>query len=179
MWTDLGASELGGVEVNYAIGDIVALQIAAWRYWLRMASFPFILLSLLSLIPAVTGEESFQTAVASIDWSVAAIISMIWIGALMFAIAVGYSIRRFRGKHDDFILGLGEDGALFRGPEGEGTIYWKSLKRVSSNGQRLFLFLSSSSALILPRRCFNDPATFDRWANFSKAHWLAANNQAQ
>ena len=173
---DAGA-ELGTIKVDYRVADIVAMQLAAWRFWLRPALFPFVLVFLLSLIPVATGDETFRAAFTSIDWSLAAILSIMLVGALMLAAVLGYAIRRFRGKHNDILLGLAEIGIVVRGPEGEGTMFWKSLKRVSSNDKRLMLFIASNSALIVPRRCFSDAATFKRWIDFSTAHWLAAKSR--
>ena len=171
--------QLGSVEVNYSVGDIVGLQIASWRVWMQTALAPFVFFGLLSLMSAVTGKESFLTAVSSIEWPLAGILSLALIVVRALALSLGYAIRRFRGKHNNIIFGLDDQGAKFRGPDGHGTIFWKSLKRVSSNEKRLMLFLSRSSAFIVPKRCFSDPATFDRWVEFSNARWSAARNQSQ
>ena len=85
--------------------------------------------------------------------------------------AMVYVSRRVRGHHDGIEFRLLDEGLGFSTREMSRTIFWKSIKRVRSTGDRLFFFVFSRSAMIVPRRCFTDSERFDAWRRFSERAW--------
>ncbi len=171
------SASTGEVTVRYSAADFVALNLGAWRSWLARILFPFLIFAGLQMIPVFSGEESLSDATASFDWILVGVVTSILVAASVLIVVAGYSLRRWRGKRGEIVFGLTADGPTVRGIEMESTVYWRSIKRVKSTRERLLLYLSSTTALIIPRRCFADATMFERWVEFSERNWSAARSK--
>lgn len=170
-------TNFNSIEVAYTLGDLYALNLQMWRYWaILIAVLVAFIVCIQVLFSVLDGLNIFQ-AFMSIDWQFPSILVVVLAAWILTTTFVGYWWSRWRRKFVLTRFTVADDGISVKNSKAESLLFWSALKKVRSTRKRLFLFISSNHALILPRRCFSDEAEFDRWVEVSKRRW--AEFQAQ
>lgn len=79
------------------------------------------------------------------------------------------------GKHS---MTLTEDGLVESTVVGESRNSWAGIHRVEQNPDYIFLYTAPIAAHLVPKRAFNDPGDADRFFEFARSRWSAANQPA-
>jgi hypothetical protein len=120
-------------------------------------------------LAVIVGGESIVDAIRWTPWEILAIIAAVWIVAFcVVSPLIGYLLmwrQRALGPH---LLSLRVEGVRVESPSGQTLIYWSSFRRIVATRQRLYLFLKLRSALIVPRRCFQESAGFEAFVAAAK-----------
>jgi hypothetical protein len=168
-----GKSE-GEVEVTYSAGDILALNLAIWRFWASVIAAIAALLVVAPIVLLLISGYPPRASIAAYDWSFAGLILLILVGWLLAVSLLGYGWRRWQGLHGPILFALTETGVSFRNRQLQGSMYWDGIKAVRVRGGRIFVFAGRRSALIIPRRAFDGDGQFQAWADRAQGYWRAA-----
>ena len=167
-----GLSKVQPVEVIYSGADIAVLNLMAWRFWVGMVGVIVGMLALLPVIFALTDGRSLSHALAEIDLPFIALIAAILVAWIVAASVLAYLWRRRRkGPLGPIVFSLTGDGVRFRNREMEGLVFWNAIRSIKTRADRTFLFLTSRSALILPRRAFDTDDQFDAFTSIARDEW--------
>ena len=82
--------------------------------------------------------------------------------------------RRKNGWDEPMNVRLTHDGVSVRHPSQDSLFYWTKIRDVVVRGDRLFLFTTSSCAIILPLHSFASDEHFADWAATAQQYWQAA-----
>ena len=164
----------GAVEVTYSAGDLLALNLVIWPFWVSVLAVIAALLVFVPMILLLISGYPLGDSIVAFDWSFAGLVLLILIGWLIAASVFGYVWRRWKGLHGPIVFALTEVGVNFRDRQMEGVVYWDGIKSVRLQGGRIFLFVGRKSALIIPRRAFGSNAEFDAFVSAAKERWKAS-----
>jgi hypothetical protein len=97
---------------------------------------------------------------------------------LLFVFGVCPLIGFFRAKRQGLLgpvqLTLSNEGVRVESRKGQSLVYWSAIPRTIATKSRLFLFIGSVTALVLPRRAFGDQKSFETAMSAAKSYWAAS-----
>lgn len=167
----------GSVEVSYRLSDLYAVSMRAWRSWLRaFAIIETILVTLTLALPMFDGANLLD-AVRAADWFLPGFGILLILLLLMVSPLFSYVASKLRRNPKPFRLSLSEPGVNVVNSDFQSLVSWSGIKRVVGSKERLFLFISSTMAFIVPRRVFETDAEFQGWVEFAKDRWSEAKLQ--
>ena len=164
-------SKVEPVEIIYSGADIAVLNLVAWRFWVGMVGVIVGMLALLPVIFALTDGRSLSHALAEIDLPYIALIAAILVAWIVAASVLAYLWRRRKGQLGPIVFSLTREGVRLRNREMEGLVFWNAIRSVKTRADRTFLFLTSRSALIVPRRAFDSDDQFDAFTGIARDEW--------
>lgn len=158
------------IETTYRLSDMFAVTMRAWRTYLRA----FILLEIffvgMIVVPGLIEGWGTAAVLRYADWvfpiCAGLFLILAWFG--LCPLLAYWRTKRQRALGPNRFR-LESDGIRVEAPRAESLIYWPSVKRVIASRQRLFLFVTNSSALIIPRRSFDSDEEFAKWAKGAEA----------
>jgi hypothetical protein len=166
-----GGTGRDAVEVTYSAADILALNLAARRFW---AGVIMVLAAALTLIPVIlTLADGYpiKDSISAIDWPFTGwvlLALMIWIAVVTMG---SYWWRKRKGLLGPVLLALTPKGLSVTSRQMDAVIFWSSIKSIKTGRKRTFLFMTSRSAVIIPLRDFNDEADFAAFVGEAKLLW--------
>jgi hypothetical protein len=160
-------SDFGGIEITYRLSDLYAVTLHAWRHFLRV---PLILeafwLAVMIVIDLIDGASILE-AIRWIPWP---LLGWAALALLAFWFGLCPPIRYVRARRTDTLgptgLRLSESGIEIETANINSLVRWPAIKRIARSRNRTFLFVSSASAVILPRRAFDTNSQFDHWSEY-------------
>jgi hypothetical protein len=160
---------LGPVSVKYRLRDLYAVNLYSWRAYIPPLLIVGAFLAAIFVgFPIIDGMR-LSEAIQGADWSVLGIL----LGALIaFWMILGPLIGYFRswrlGHLRPIDFALSDAGVEVMSFQGQATIFWAALKRVTTTRTHLFLFVTQGLAYILPRRAFGNNGEFAQWSEFAE-----------
>lgn len=170
---------LGVIEVTYSIGDLFAINLRAWRIYLRwLVISELVFIGIIIVFPR-DYSPTWLDALRDVDWwfplGFGVILLAFWFGVCPLIGYLRSKRRRVLGPNG---FSLSVRGVDVRTPDTESLVYWSGIKRVLRTKQRLYLFMTPASALIMPRRAFATNESFDAWGTHSQNMWSKAKSDA-
>jgi hypothetical protein len=68
------------------------------------------------------------------------------------------------------IISLSSDGISAQTQAGESRLNWSSIDRVAQSDKSIFLYISSTSALMIPKKAFSTAQTLQEFLDYVEAH---------
>ena len=161
-----------GVAVRLRYVDHLAVVLRSWR---RLAVY-WIIAMMAAIIVWLSGLlDGNQLRLADFPWKFFLVMGL-FLSAIFVILTPVLSYWRTNRvlKGHAIITQMLDSGIKVTVPNGEGINYWASLKRVVASETRLLFFVGNCSAYVVPRRCFDDPATFDHWVQAASERFVAA-----
>lgn len=162
------------IEITYSGGDILAVNIAAWRFWLWLVAFMAVLLYWVPIILALVDGYSVGEAIEMVDLKFSCIILFAVLAWIILVVVFGYWWRSRKGLLGPISFALSSEGVSFRNQKMNGLVFWSAIKSIRTKGNRTFLFISRRSAFIFPRRAFETETDFRAFTATAQDYWSAA-----
>lgn len=162
----------GPNEYSYSAGDIVALNLAIWWYWVALvAVVPVAMIAAPLIIGFADGNRLVWGDLPWIVMSELTLFVVAWI--------VGWTFFAFWRRKRDGSLGpirikLEDGGVRVDGPRLNALLYWPAIRSIHVTADHLFLFMTRRTAVIVPRRAFRDQSGFGEFAAEVQQAWLQA-----
>jgi len=124
-------------------------------------------------LPILTGDgvaEAFTKA----NFYVAIPMMLIVLAIAGIAPIIQLRARKKQGWDIPMLVRLSDDGISVDHPKGGQRMIWNALRKVRATRDRLFLFTTPACAFIIPKRCFESEAEFQRWIAYSEQRWTEA-----
>jgi hypothetical protein len=172
--------ELPPITVTYGMGDLFAINFRAWRVYLRaFIIIEIFLVGVILIFPLLDGL-SLSASLRIADWWLPPTIGVPLVG-FWFGICplIGYFRSKRRGVLGPIRFSFSARGIDFVTPKAESLVYWSAVRRILRTERRLYLFLTASSAFILPRRAFATDHEFKAWHERSRSRWSEARGQKE
>ncbi len=104
------------------------------------------------------------------------IFSILWFVFIpkLIRITTKYQAKRLLGEGKNsamlgnFILTLSENSIHYRSDSGESTTHWNGINKISESNQYIYIFLSSISAYIIPKKAFAKDEELNNFLDFAK-----------
>ncbi len=161
------------VEVTYRLADLFAVAIQSWRRILLIIILgEAVLFAVMVGLAVIIDGESLKEAVHWIPWKMLALVALVWIATFaVLSPVLGYARMRRQGSLGPHFYWLCDQGVRAETPSGRTLVYWSAFRRVFATKYRLYLFLRSRGALIMPRRAFDSEENFEAFAAAAREHW--------
>jgi hypothetical protein len=167
---------MDSIEVSYTLADIYAVTIQSWRRVALKILLPIgVLAAVFVAIPIALDGLTFRESVRSFPWDFYLGLTVL---LLLFVFGVCPLIGFFRAKRQGLLgpvqLTLSNEGVRVESRKGQSLVYWSAIPRTIATKSRLFLFIGSVTALVLPRRAFGDQKSFETAMSAAKSYWAAS-----
>jgi len=173
--TEVGkpAARRNPAEVTYGAGDIAAMNLVLWRFWLSVTGIIAAVIIAVPIVLLVLDGYPLADSVNAIDWWFTGLVILIVLIWLIVATAVKYWWNSRKGLHGPIQFALTDEGVSFRSRQMEGVAFWTTIKSVKTIGNRAYLFIGPRTGFIIPRRAFDSDAEFAAFAFEASERWEA------
>jgi YcxB-like protein len=160
-------------ELTYSVGDIMALNLMVWPFWISLVAILAVLLIATQVIFGLIDGFSLRATVRAIDWSFTGWMFLIIVAWLITITVVTYCLRRKRGLHGSLRFRLRSDGVAVRNRQMDMVVFWSTIRAINVSRSRLFLLITRRSALIVPKRAFDSDTDFQAFVGTAEKYWRA------
>jgi hypothetical protein len=175
MTADGQDGAMGPVTMTYTLGDMFAVTAQSWRTLLAIilvgeaAIFAFVI-----LLSIVNDGMTFAQAAYWFPWRVLAWVALVWVVTFVFVSPLARFARaKFQRGLGPVNLWLQSEGLQIEAPNAQSLVYWSGFKRLVATPRRLYLFVRTRAAVIVPRRAFGNDAEFEAFAAAAEERWKA------
>ena len=160
------------IEMSYRLGDLYAVMFQTWPRFLRVLLIAEVFwIVLIAIMNLFDGASMFE-AVQWIYWPVLAwgalAVLVLWFG---FCPIISYLRAKRRGFLGPVQISISERGVSIESHKIDSLVRWPAIRRVRRFQNRLFLFLTATSAFVVPRRAFQSDTEFETFADEADKCW--------
>jgi hypothetical protein len=174
MTVEMDMAAAPSAVVTYKLGDLYGALFYGWRRFLRLLIIIELLWIILSVGANVVDGATLAGAAAwlplrLLGWGALALAAL-WFGLCPL---LAYARIRRAGLLGPNRILLVDRGIRLVTPKADSVIYWPAIRRTVRTSSRLYLFLITAGAIIVPRRAFGAEGQFEAFVDATKERWNA------